>query len=196
MIGEKTMHEIEPFQGWNKYYEASRDPKSPFYGSTYDPFTCSNTVYNYYIHPGWEDIGSPTLYAKLIYTSYQAHFAVLELIGEWNDTLHNDIMYLSRNVIEPLLDHKIRYFALIGENILNFHASDDAYYQEWSESIEDGWIACINFRLHIKQEFERANLDYYLAMGGHLSEIHWRVMNPAQLFTLINELIERRLPAP
>ena len=48
-------------------------------------FEYSNTVYNYYIHPQWDDIGSGTLYMKELYADYENGFAILEFIGEWND---------------------------------------------------------------------------------------------------------------
>lgn len=189
------MHDIEPFYSWEKYYRPYEDPDSPFFGRIPANNTCTNTVYNYFIHPDWDEIGSPTLYAKLIFAEYRAGFAVIELIGEWNDILHNDIMFLSRHIAEPLLENGITRFALIGENVLNFHAGDNDYYQEWAENIENGWIACINFRDHVQKEFERANLDYHLVMGGNLNEVQWRTLNPAQLLLLLEKIISRRLPA-
>lgn len=189
------MHEIEPFYAWKKYYESERDPASPFYGKKRDPFTCHNCVYNYYIHPEWDELGSPTLYVKVLYVNYDVGFAVIELIGEWNDILHNDIMYLTRYLIEPMTEEGIKRFAIVGENVLNFHSSEDDYYQEWYDNIEEGWIACLNFRDHVRQEFERANLDYYLAFGGDLNDMNWRILNPAQLLMRLEKLFARRLPA-
>ena len=56
------------------------------------------------------------------------------MFGEWNDTLHNDIMFFKRNVIDHLIGQGIRKFILLGENLLNFHGSrDDEYYEEWFE---------------------------------------------------------------
>jgi hypothetical protein len=189
------MHDIEPFYGWEKYYQTYKDPASPFFGRQPSGGFYSNTVYNYYIHPDWDEIGSPTLYLKLLFAEYQAGFAVMEFIGEWNDILHNDIMYLSRYVVDPLLNEGITRFALIGENLMNFHSGDDDYYQEWNENIENGWIACINFREHVKQEIEQANLDYYLILGGKLNEVKWRTLNPAQLLLHLENIVSRRLPA-
>ena len=59
------MHEIEPFYNWRHIYIAEEDPKSPFYKRTYSEFEYSQTVYNYYIHPQWDDFGSKTLYIKI-----------------------------------------------------------------------------------------------------------------------------------
>ena len=61
------MHLIEPFYGWRNHYIASEDPSSPFYNRIYSEFEFQNSVYNFYIHPQWDEIGSPTLYVKLLF---------------------------------------------------------------------------------------------------------------------------------
>jgi len=91
------------------------------------------------------------------------------------------------------MSHGIDKFILIGENVLNYHFSDDAYYQEWFEDIEKGWIAAINFRSHVMREFQGANIDYYIAFGGNLNELDWRLFTPHQLFDKINSLMMKRL---
>lgn len=48
------MHDIEPWWGWRDEYVAEKDSRSPFYGRTYDEFTFTNKVYNYFIHPQWD----------------------------------------------------------------------------------------------------------------------------------------------
>jgi hypothetical protein len=193
-MAEIFMHEIEPFYNWEKLYMASEDPLSPFHGRTYNMNQYTNDIYGYYIHPLWDDIGSETLYCKILYADYDRRFAVIELFGEWNDTLHNDIMYLKRQVIDPLNDRNINKYILIGENILNFHGSDDSYYEEWFEDVEDGWIAAINFREFVEREWKRYHLDYYMNFGGTLDEItNWRTLKPVALFDLVNSLIVRRL---
>jgi len=87
----------------------------------------------------------------------------------------------------------ITKFILIGENVFNFHSSDDDYYQEWFEDIEDGWIVAINFRDHIIREFKQANLDYYIAFGGKFDRLNWRSFEPNQLFLVIEAQIMKRL---
>jgi len=83
---------------------------------------------------------------------------------------------------------------LIGENVLNFHASDDEYYQEWFEDVsEDGWIAAINFRQHVLDEMQRANIDYYLLFGGELNELNWRIFRPQQLALKIDNVVRHRI---
>jgi len=187
------MQNIEPYDRWRKLYKAEEDSRSPFFRRTYHDTLCTQTIYNYYIHPQWDGFGSETLYTKLLYVDYSRQFAVLELMGEWNDCLYNDIMFLKRDVIEPLLDEGINHFVLIGENILAFHASDDAYYEEWFDDVEDGWIIGLGFRDHVLREFETQNIDYYIAFGEPFTNYPWRKYNPVKLFGLLDELLQKRL---
>ncbi len=187
------MQDIEPYYSWRHMYISAEDELSPFYGREYSEFEYSNTVYNYYIHPQWDDLGSPTLYMKVIFADYDQHYAIIEFIGEWNDAINNDIMMLKRDIVDEMIAQGIRHFILIGENILNFHASDDCYYQEWFDDVEDGWIAAVNFRKHVLQEFSRANIDFYLLYGGELDELKWRTYNPNHLFSMVEKVISHRL---
>lgn len=187
------MHDIEPHYNWRHYYIAAEDSDSPFFEREYSEIYFTNAVYNYLIHPQWDEFGFLTLYLKVLFCNYEKNFCVIELIGEWNDLLYNDIMYFYREVIEPMIDKAIYHFILIGENVLNFHADGDDYYQEWFENIEDGWIVCLNFREHVIQDFVKARLDYYLAFGGKFDEFNWRSLHPDQLFDRIDELIMKRL---
>lgn len=187
------MHTIEPYYNWRHLYIASEDPRSPFHGNTYSEFEFSNAVYNYLIHPQWDCFGSATLYIKLLYADYNNKFAILELLGEWNDCLYNDIKFLKENVIEILIGNGISRFILIGENIMNFHYSDNLYYQEWFEELEDGWIACVNFRKHVIREFELGHINYYIDFEKKLNQILWRKAHPQQLFELISVIMNKRL---
>ena len=187
------MQDIEPFYGWEKYYTASDDERSPFYERTYNTTQYENDIYGYYIHPYWDEIGSETLYCKILYANYDRNAVVIELFGEWNDTLHNDIMFLKRQVIDPLVQEGIKYFLIIGENVLNFHGSDDSYYEEWFEEVEDGWIAGINFQDHVRREMSQYNLDNYINFGGELDDLPWRTYEPRRLVEEIGGLLQRRL---
>jgi len=187
------MHEIEPFYEWCDFYVASEDRYSPFYGREYSEFELTNAIYNYLIHPQWDHFGSATLYLKLLMVNDEKQYAIIELIGEWNDTLYNDIMYLYQEVIEPLFDRGIIYYILIGENVLNFHADTSDYYEEWSDNLGDGWIVCLNFRKHLIDEFTNASIDFYMAMGGKFNELNWRAYSPDELFNKVNMLITKRL---
>lgn len=187
------MHTIEPHYNWRHLYIASEDNRSPFYGRQYSEFEFTNTIYDHYIHPQWDQIGSSTLYIKILYVNYDHGFCIIELIGEWNDCLYNDIMYLKRNIADVLIDSGINKFILIGENVMNFHSSDNDYYQEWFDDIEDGWIACINFRDHIIREFESACIDYYLALKES-NNFSWRSLTPIQVYDKVDSFITKRLP--
>ncbi len=190
------MHNIEPHFNWRHHYIASDDERSPFFGRQYSEFEFTHAIYNHLIHPQWDEIGSSTLFIKILYASYDKSYAVIELIGEWNDCLHNDIMYLKRNIIDNLVNNGINRFILIGEHILNFHNGDSDYYEEWNDDLEDGWIVGINFRDHVISEFEKSNLDYYICFGGRFNSFNWRVFNPLQLCEKIDELFQKRLTAP
>ena len=187
------MHYVEPYYNWRGYYIASEDPASPFYEREYSEFEFNNSIYNFYIHPLWDSIGSPTLFIKILFTDYDNGFVIIELLGEWNDAIENDIMILKRDIIEPIMEHGITKFILIGENVLNFHYSDDCYYEEWFEEVEDGWIAMVNFHEHVISEFERANIDHYFLMGGELEEIEWRTYLPQQFFDKVEGLVNKRI---
>jgi hypothetical protein len=187
------MQDIEPHYAWRELYVASEDEWSPFHGAVHNEFEFSNTVYNYYIHPQWDDFGSSTLYLKVLYADYERQFAVIEFIGEWNDALYNDIMFLKREVVEAMTARGIHKFILIGENVLNFHGSDDCYYEEWFQEVEDGWIAALNFREHVLKEFSRYNVDSYFVMGGELDTLPWRIFSPPELLARVEQVITRRL---
>lgn len=186
------MHLIEPFYNWRHLYIAEEDKHSPFYGREYSEFEFSQTVYNYYIHPQWDDFGSRTLYLKIIYADYDLHFAIIELIGEWNDAIENDIMELKREVIEKLENKKIYKFILITENVLNFHSGDKDYYEEWFDEVTDdnGWIIALNMPEQTQHDFRKRKLNYYI----ELMEVpEWRTYKPHHLFKKIDDELGRRI---
>ena len=190
------MHFIEPFYNWRGYYIASEDGNSPFYEREYSEFEFDKRIYNYLIHPQWDHFGSTTLFLKVLYSDYDSGYSIIEFIGEWNDAIENDIMVLKRDVIEPMMNNGIHKFILIGENVLNFHSSDDCYYEEWFEEVEDGWIATINFHEHVVKEFTAANIDQYFVFGGELEEIEWRTYLPTNLFAKVESLVNKRIGSP
>jgi hypothetical protein len=190
---EKDMHEIEPYYNWLKYYDSATDDRSPFFGKEYNFDQYSENIYGYYIDPAWDYMGSETLYIKILYTDYELNYTVIEFIGEWNDAINNDIMELKRNIVEPLLKEGINKFILIGENIMNFHGSDDCYYEEWFEEVEDGWIAAVSFPEFVQEEFKKYHVDHYVNMGGTLQIDKWRTMQPHNFFEVVDGMIMRRL---
>lgn len=183
------MHNIEPFYHWRHLYIAEEDERSPFFGKTYSEFEFSNTIYNYYIHPQWDDIDSDTLYAKILFADYDDGFAVIELIGEWNDAINNDILFLKQNLIDHLIEQGIIKFAIITEQVLNFHASDDSYYEEWKEEIEDGWIIFVHPLEHVQREMESVYLYRQVYFLGEEEGIIWRKHTPTTLLQTLENWI-------
>ena len=180
------MHELEPYYNWRHLYIADEDPLSPFFRRTYSEFEYSHTIYNYYIHPQWDEFGSRTLYLKILYADYEQQFAIIELIGEWNDAIENDIMTLRREVTDRLFAKGIKKFILIGENVLNFHSSDDAYYEDWHQELEDehGWMVMLNLPDQSKYDFVRARLNRYLPL---FDLPQWRSLTPEMIWQLIEQ---------
>jgi hypothetical protein len=187
------MHHIEPYFNWRGYYTAETDPQSPFFGREYSEFEFTDKLYNFYVHPQWDNFGSPTLFVKILFTDYDHGYAILEFLGEWNDLLHNDIMTLKRDVIDAMIDSGINRFVLIGEHIMNFHHADDSYYEEWFEDIEEGWFAFVNLADHVADEMKTGQVDHYALMGGELDIVEWRTMKPFHFFGKIRDVAEKRL---
>lgn len=173
-------------------YTAEEDQRSPFFGRTYSEFEYSQTLYNFYIHPQWDDFGSRTLYSKILFADYDQHFAIIELLGEWNDAIENDIMTLRRDLTDLLYKQGIYYFIIVAENVLNFHSSDDSYYEEWREQLEDerGWVAIVNMPEQSKYDFKKARLTNYVEL---IDLDQWRTLKPEIIFQAINRELSKRL---
>jgi hypothetical protein len=186
------MQDIEPYYNWRHLYTAEEDEKSPFYGRVYSEFEYSQTLYNFYLHPQWDFFGSKTLYLKLLFVDYDARFAVIELLGEWNDAIENDIMTLRRNITDELQADGIVHFILIAENVFNFHSSDDSYYEDWYEQLNDerGWATILNMPEQSKYDFQKARLSNYIEL---LELQQWRTMKPEVIFQLIDKQMVNRL---
>jgi hypothetical protein len=187
------MHEIEPYYRWQEIYHPYHDEKSPFYGKPEDRIYFENAVYNYLIHPEWDYFGSETLYLKVLFADYEQGYAIIEFIGEWNDTLYNDIMFLKRDLIDMMINQGIQKYILIGENVFNFHAHEDDYYEEWFQDVEGGWIVAMGFQEFVYREWERRRLDYYINFGGSLEIENWRTLKPQMLCKLVDALVQKRL---
>jgi hypothetical protein len=171
---------------------AEEDPRSIFFGRTYSEFEFSQAVYNYFIHPQWDEFGSKTLYLKILFVDYDAQFAIIEMIGEWNDAIENDIMELKREVIDKLMGEGIFKFIMIAESVFNFHSGDKDYYEELYEELseENGWAVLINFHLGAQHDFLLRKLNRYI----ELMEIPaWRTFKPEDFFQLIDDKISQRL---
>jgi hypothetical protein len=141
---------------------AEEDTRSPFFGREYSEFQFTQTVYNYYIHP------------------------------QWDDAIENDVMTLKREIIDRLIAHGIRKFILIGENVLNFHSSDDCYYEEWYEDVseEGGWVTILGLPEQSRYDFTRAGVNRYV----FLTDVEeWRTYSALNLYTKLDNLMMRRI---
>lgn len=186
------MHQIEPFYLWRDYYTAESDPHSITFGKEYNEIYFTDKIYNYVIHPQWDSIGSETLFYKLLYADYDQEFCVIELFGEWNDCINNDIMMLKTELIEPLIESGINNFVLIMENVLNFHGQDTDYYEEWQDDIE-GEIYFVNALPHVLDELDQNSMSQYVRYHGPLNDLDWRVQKPYDLLDLIDSKFSRLL---
>jgi len=186
------MHDIEPHFKWRDQYIASEDRRSPFHGRIYDEFRFTQKVYNYFIHPQWDEFGSQTLYMKILFVDYDEGYAIFDFIGEWNDCLHNDIRFLKREIVDLMVPEGINKYILLCENVLNFHGSYDCYYEEWYDDVkeEDGWIAMINTLDHVEQEMKDTRIQYYANFGGIFNNLNWRPQKPKHLFNAIEALLQ------
>lgn len=190
------MHNIEPHYRWRDHYTAESDDRSPFFGRKYSEFYFRNQLYNFYLHPQWDEFGSSTLYCKILFADYEENFALIELIGEWNDALHNDVMYLKRNIADRMYDAGIYKFIFLCDNVLNFHsANEDDYYAEWAEEVheERGWIVLLNTRQHVEEEMQDARLQLYAHFGEAYNEIPWQAQKPHFVYHMIENMVSDRV---
>ena len=181
------MQDIEPYFKWRDFYIAEEDQQSPFFERKYNEFAYDKHVYNFFIHPQWDDIGSETLYVKILFVDYEKNYAIIECIGEWNDAITNDIMLLKREVFEPLVAEEIMKIIVIGENVLNFHGGGDDYYAELSEDVESGFVAFVNFPDHVVREFKMERINNYIFF---YDEINWRNRRPIQVLKEVEEKLQ------
>ena len=185
------MHDIEPHFRWRDDYIAAEDARSPFFGREYSEFEYSHRLYNFYLHPQWDDFGSSTLYAKILFVDYDEGYALIELIGEWNDTLHNDIMYLKRNIADKLYEEGIFKYIFFCDNVLTFHAAlEDDYYAEWAEELreEQGWIVLLNTRQQVIEEMDEWDLNHFLHYGDIFNALNWRPQKPQWVFQMVEAM--------
>jgi hypothetical protein len=186
------MHTLEPYYNWQHIYVSEHDSRSPFFGKEYSEFAFSQTIYNYYIHPQWDDFGSRTLYCKVLLSDYEEGYAVIELLGEWNDAVENDIMVFKRAVLEHFQNESIRKFILIAENVLNFHSDGTDYYEELSAELQEinGWALCLNMPQQSEIEFKQAGNHHFMEL---FNIPEWRSYRPFHLLNKVESLLGARL---
>ncbi|HKK88757.1 MAG TPA: hypothetical protein VJ917_07900 [Saprospiraceae bacterium] len=185
------MHDIEPYFKWREKYIASEDKQSPFHGRAYSEFYFTNKIYNFVIHPQWDDFGSPTLYLKVLYVNYDLGVMMIELLGEWNDAINNDIMILRQELIDTAMDCGIKKFLFFCDNLLNFHGSDDAYYEDWFEHIEHGWICLLNTHDHVSDEMVDTRINYFVHLGELFNGVFWQKYSPEQVLLMVESQIKK-----
>jgi len=129
---------------------------------------------------------------KVLLADYDEHYVVIELIGEWNDAIENDIMNIKRDVADKFMSQGIFKFILIAENVLNFHSGDKDYYEEWYEETQDqnGWVVCLNMPEQTQYDFRRARLDRYIEL---IELDNWRTYKPFHLFKKVDQQLINRL---
>ena len=164
------MHNIEPFYGWRDRYIVEEDERSPFFGHQHNEFAYDQKIYNYYVHPQWNNFGSNTLLLKCLYTDYELGYTIIEFIGEWNDFLHNDIEMLIRSIVNPLIAQGVFRFILIGENILTFHGEATDYYEEWQDlaSESGGFVTLMNLQDHVRNEMKDIGIHQCLRLDSQV----------------------------
>ncbi len=180
------MHTIEPFYNWQYLYNATDDAQSIYYGKVHSEFTFSKTIYNYYVHPQWDYIGSETLYIKVLCTDYEDGYTIIETIGEWNDAIADDSMIIKRKLVDPLIEQGITKFIFITENLLNYYNGDDAYYEEWYDDIKDdgGYIVWLNLNEASMHDFVRGKIKRYVLLK---ELVNWRTFKPQQVIEKLEE---------
>lgn len=186
------MHELEPFYNWHPIYESDDDERSPFYGTERNEEAYEQRIYNYLISPYWDDFGSKTMFCKILFADYEEGCTIIELIGEWNDAVENDIMELKRSLADMLIKEGITKFILVMENVLNFHNSDDSYYEEWYEDLEEsgGYVILLNTQQHVKHEMLSNGLGRYFFF---LEYDKWRTHEPIQVYEHLDNVLIKKL---
>ena len=129
---------------------------------------------------------------KILFVDYEQSFAIIELLGEWNDAIENDIMTLRRDITDIMYAKGISKYILIAENVLNFHSSDDSYYEDWYEQLEDngGWVVILDMPKQSQYDFVNARLHHYIAL---MDFPQWRTLKPELVFEQIDDKMIKRI---
>jgi hypothetical protein len=75
---------------------------------------------------------------------------------------------------------------------LNFHSSDDSYYEDWKEQLEDdnGWVAILNMPQQSQYDFKKYRITNYI---NFYEMYEWRTYKPELIFQQIDNYILRQL---
>lgn len=180
------LRDIEPFYGWQHLYQTEKDTLSPFYEVTHSEFYYDRFVNGIPMHPQWEDFGSESLLCKIIYANYKVGFAIIELVGEWNDLFENDYKLFAENCLTYLVDNGIDKIVLICENVFHIYLQDDDYYDAMQEEMgEEGWICLLKPREEVVEEMTQYHILDYFFWSQILDEVNWRALNPLEILKRI-----------
>lgn len=80
---------------------------------------------------------------------------------------------------------------MICENVLNFHGSDNCYYEEWYDDIKEtsGWMCFLNTLTHVEEEMVATQIQHYAQIGGDLNDVNWRIYKPKQLIQVVEGIM-------
>lgn len=183
--------EIEPYYGWLHQYSHDTDERSPFHDVEHNLFAYDRAIYTFPAHPLWDSIGSENLLVKILYADYDSGYAILELLGEWNDLHENDFRLLYDNCLAVMATEGIERFILIAENVFNVWLDQDDYYDALAEELgAEGWLCLLRARPHVKQEFEQYGISRYFYWSQELDDIAWRKTKPQQLYQLVQQRLQ------
>ena len=106
-----------------------------------------------------------TLFLKLLYVDYAKGAAIIEFIGEWNDCVQNDIMFLKRDFIDVLIQNGIGKICIDRRRkyLSFFYDTKRILRRMVHEDIKDndGWIIAVNFREHVMEEMLSKHTSLY-----------------------------------
>jgi hypothetical protein len=187
--------DIEPYFGWLHLYSHEQDEHSPFHDVEHNLFEYDRHIYTFNAHPLWDTIDSESLLVKILYVDYHTGFAIIELLGEWNDLFDNDFRLLIENCLQYLTDFEVYRFIFICENVFNIYLQDDDYYQAFYEDLieNEGWMCLLKARPMVIEEFERYNIGRFFYWNAQHDELKWRKLHPLQLYQTIDQSMHKLL---
>ena len=184
---------VEPFYGWLHIYSHEMDERSPYHLAEHSLFEYDRKIYNFNAHPLWDVIDSENLLIKILFVQYEEGYAIIEMLGEWNDLFQNDFKLLCQRCLTHLVDEGVDKFILICENVFHVYLDADDYYQDFASEIEDGWMCLLRARPHVQQEFVSYGISPYFYWNFALDQLQWRKLKPWQLFEQVQEQYGRLL---
>ena len=119
-------------------------------------------------------------------------FIFTVLLNSTDCTLTIPSLFLGPESIDILYAKGITKFIIIAENVLNFHSSDDSYYEEWREQLLDdgGWVVIIDMPQQSQYDFKKARLTNYVSL---MDFPQWRTLKPDVIFQQVDNWIMKLL---